>query len=307
VNTYCFVAIHTVGVSASLENTRRMMSTVLNPPLSTPLFDVTGRVFVITGGTQGLGLEIARQLKASGAAGLVLVSRSQDRGNDAVQELHDTNCVCVYICADMSDSEAVEQIIPTSIQKMSEVGPISGVVNAAATTNRGNLFTTSAGDFDTQMAINVRAPFLITQSAANHMIESNVRGSIVNICSVAGHGGAPFIMAYCASKAALINLTKNNAAELAPHGIRVNGINMGWCLTENEDRLQTDLNGGDKNWWRQADAQVPLGRIIRPIDVASSVGFLLSNSSAMMTGSFIELHPEYQKGMQSLRSFDERL
>merc|ERR1719437_99075 len=91
--------------------------------------------------------------------------------------------------------------------------------------------------FDKQFSVNARAPFLLTQAVAKHMIEKKARGSIVNISSVAAKGGAPFIMAYSASKAALNVLTQNNAAELAPHGIRVNSIDMGWTYTENENAL----------------------------------------------------------------------
>mmetsp|Transcript_12146 Transcript_12146/g.24407 ORF Transcript_12146/g.24407 Transcript_12146/m.24407 type:complete len:123 (-) Transcript_12146:316-684(-) len=112
----------------------------------------------------------------------------------------------------------------------------SGVVNAAATTARGNLATTTAASFNEQYDTNVRAPFLITKHASQHMMEMNLErglGSIVNICSVASKGGAPFILGYSCAKSALVTLTKNNAAELAPKGIRVNGVDMGWCLTEN--------------------------------------------------------------------------
>lgn len=170
-------------------------STGLNPPLSAPNFNVAGRVFVITGGSQGLGKAIAKVLKGQGASGLVLVSRSADKGMRARRELDGDGCTCVWIEADLSQSEQASAMISKAVEVMKFVGPISGVVNAAATTARGNLFTTTADDFDRQMAINVRAPFLITQAAAKHMIDSGVQGgSIVNIASVAAHGGAPFIM-----------------------------------------------------------------------------------------------------------------
>jgi NAD(P)-dependent dehydrogenase (short-subunit alcohol dehydrogenase family) len=166
-----------------------------NPPLSMPHLGVTGRVFVITGGTQGLGLAIARLLKGQGAAGLILVSRSQDKGKQACDELSSENCHCDWIKADLAQADEASSIIPKAVEAMKDVGPISGVVNAAATTARGNLMTTTAQDFDMQMAVNVRAPFLITQAAAKVM----TKGSIVNIASVAAHGGAPFIMAYSVS------------------------------------------------------------------------------------------------------------
>jgi NAD(P)-dependent dehydrogenase (short-subunit alcohol dehydrogenase family) len=203
------------------------------------------------------------------------------------------NFIIKFIKADLSNVEETEAIIPKSIIALQKAGIdkpiISGVVNAAATTARGNLATTTASSFNEQYNTNVRAPFLITKHASQHMMEMNLErgmGSIVNICSVASKGGAPFILGYsCAKSAALKTLTKNNAAELASQGIRVNGIDMGWCLTENEDRLQSALGGED--WWEKADESVPLGRILRPVDVAASVLFLLSGASVMMTGSII--------------------
>lgn len=269
------------------------MSSPLPPPLSTPHLDVTGGVFVITGGTQGLGLSTARLLKGNGAAGLVLVSRTERK--QACIELDGDGCHCLWIQADLSNQEDASSVIPKAVEAMKDVGPITGVVNAAATTARGNLTTTTAEDFDLQMALNVRAPFLITQAAAKHM----KGGSIVNIASSAAHGGAPFIMAYSVSKAALVALTKNNAAELAPRRIRVNAINMGWTYTDNEDAVQQDEHAAGSNWLQHADASVPLGRINRPQDVAATICFLLSGASAMMTGSVIDLHSDYPHGMLS--------
>jgi len=273
----------------------------LRIPLSTPSLDVTGRIFLITGGTQGLGLEIACQLKRNGAAAIVLVSRSPDKAESALKQLNDGDaesklrCIIKFVKADVSDAPQTSSIVPRAVQllddEMSLPKPvyISGVVNAAAITSRGNLLTTTADMFDAQFATNVRGPFLVTQSIAKHMTERGVpsgMGSIVNICSVAAKGGAPFIMGYSCAKSALVTLTKNNAAELAPKGIRVNGINMGWTLTENEHKLQSEVHN-DGEWWKKADESVPLGRILRPADAASSVLFLLSGASVMMTGSIL--------------------
>jgi len=286
-------------------------SSSLLPPLCAPGYDVTGRVFVVTGGSQGLGLAIARQLQQRGAKGLVLVSRNQTKGDAACQELTTSTCACKFVKADLGNAQQASNVIPQAIELMKDVGPITGVVNAAAITERGNLMTTTADEFDSQMAVNVRAPFLISQAVAKHMMEINSQQqqqtrrqcSIVNISSVAAYGGAPFIMAYSTSKAALNALTKNNAAELAPHGIRVNAINMGWTVTDNENTLQTANSG--PNWIQQADAGVPLGRILRPEDIASTVGFLLSDSSAMMTGNIVSLHPEFPHGMLSLSATED--
>ena len=301
-----------------------MTSTNLSVPLSTPSLDVTGRIFLITGGTQGLGLEIASQLKRNGAAAIVLVSRSPDRMESALKQLNgvstgnvkeENKCIIKFVKADLSDASSASSIVPRAIDLLEEGEEslslpqpimISGIVNAAATTARGNLLSTTADMFDEQFHTNVRGPFLVTQAAVNHMVERKVPrgvGSIVNICSVAAHGGAPFILGYSCSKAALVTLTKNNAAELGPKGIRVNAINMGWTLTENEAKLQSAVHKNEE-WWKKADESVPLGRILRPADVASTVMFLLSGASNMMSGSIIDLHPEYPNGMLSLNTED---
>ena len=275
-----------------------MASSPVNPPLSTPSFDVSGRAFLITGGTQGLGLAVARILKDQGAAGLALVSRNVQKGSDICRELSDDKCLCIHVKADLGNSEEASSVVAQAAELLKDTAPISGVVNSAATTARGNLFTETAEGFDHQFAVNVRAPFLITQSAARHMVDRKVSaGSIVNIGSCAAHGGAPFIMAYSASKSALVTMTKTHAVELASKNIRVNAVNMGWCYTDNEDKIQS---ARQSDWLQHADASVPLGRILRPQDTACTIAFLLSNASNMMTGSVIDLHPEYAHGMISL-------
>lgn len=274
-------------------------------------------VFAYTTNTfLGLGLEIASQLKNNGAAAIVLVSRSPDKVPSALDRLSNGGdgtsekgtaktttssqageCIIKFVRADLSDAADASSVVPRAVELLSREPSlprpvvVSGVVNAAAMTSRGNLLSTTADAFDEQFATNVRGPFLVTQGFARHAMERGDRlsrgvGSVVNVCSVAAKGGAPFILGYSCAKSALVTLTRNNAAELAPHGIRVNGINMGWCLTENEHRLQRDVHGGEE-WWRGADAGVPLGRILRPADVAATALFLLSGASVMMTGSIL--------------------
>jgi len=297
----------------------------LNPPLATPCGSVAGRAFVITGGTQGLGLAVARQLLQAGAVGLILVSRSPEKGAQAVAELTDlskqqqqqqqqSHCQIEFLQADLSDATDTSSIVPRAVALLHNKF-ISGLVNCAATTERGNLFTETAAGFDRHMAVNVRAPFLLTKAVAQHMIyyhslsvtssSSSSSCSIVNVISCAAYGGAPFITAYSASKAALVALTKCNAAELAPHGIRVNGVNLGWCCTDNEDALQTRRQSSDRDWIQRADASVPLGRILRPQDAAVTIVFLLSDSACMTTGTVAELHPEFAHGMLSLADTED--
>merc|ERR1712150_418031 len=129
-----------------------------------------------------------------------------------------------------------------------------------------------------------------------------VRGAVVNISSIAAKGGAPFITAYSGSKAAVNVHTQCHAAELAPHGIRVNAINMGWTLTENENALMVAKGGAD--WLTSAEPTLPMKRLMRPVDVACSVCFLLSPASEMMTGHTMDLHPDSFIGLLSMKTVD---
>ena len=286
-------------------------SPALHPPLASRHPSVHGRTIIITGGTQGLGLAVARQLASWGASGLVLVSRSADKVEAAKMEIiaaaaSSTSCLVIHVCADLSIAEAVQAVVPKALEQLPSGTIITGLVNCAAMTARGNLFTTTAADFDAPFALNVRAPFLLTAAVAQHAMDQKAaaRSSIVHITSCAAHGGAPFVMAYSASKAALVNLTKTQAAQLAPYGMRVNAVNMGWCYTQAENALQTKQT--DAQWIERADQSVPLGRILRPEDVAVTVAFLLSDASSMTTGSVMDLHPEFAHGLLSLQASDER-
>lgn len=279
---------------------RAKISRCAAPPLSSPSLDLAKKHYIVTGGTQGLGLEIARQLKALGAARVALLSRSSDKGEAVAAELSSESCQAIFVKADMSDPSSVIAAAAASIEALD--GVVHGVVNAAGTTARGNLLNTTPEMFDMQFDINARGPFFLTQALAKHWIAQKSPGAVVNISSVAAKGGAPFISAYSASKAALNVITANNATELAPYGIRVNGINMGWTLTDNENDLMVKKGGED--WLKEAEPGLPLKRIMRPVDVACKVCFLLSPAAEMMTGTTLDLHPEIALGMLSTKAED---
>jgi len=270
------------------------------PALSRPSFDLTGKHYVVTGGTQGLGLEIARQLRDCGAARLVLMSRTRSKGEAAATQLGGDRCVVTFVEADISDVASLQSSMEHARKALN--GQVDGLINAGGTTERGNLMDTTVEMFNKQFDTNTRGPFFLTQAVAKIMIETKTRGSIVNISSIAAKGGAPFISAYSASKAALNVLTQCNAAELAPYGIRVNSVNMGWTVTENETALMVAKGG--ENWLEGADASVPMKRLMRPVDVACTVLFLLSPAAEMMTGNAVDLHPDTPLGLLSQKTED---
>jgi len=231
---------------------------------------------------------------------IALMSRTKAKGEQAIAELGSDVCEVIFVEADLSDPSSLEGAAAAAIKALG--GKVDGLVNAGGTTERGNLMNTTVDMFDKQFNVNTRAPFLLTQAISKHMIEMKSRGAIVNISSTAAKGGAPFICAYSASKAALNVLTANNATELAPYGIRVNAINMGWTLTDNENDLMVAKGG--PNWLEQAEPGLPLKRIMRPVDVACTACFLLSPAAQMMTGNCLDLHPDTALGMLSVKTED---
>jgi NAD(P)-dependent dehydrogenase (short-subunit alcohol dehydrogenase family) len=240
-----------------------------------------GKVLVVTGGTQGLGAAIARRAAGLGAAGIVLCGRNRERGEAVRDELE---CEAIFVEADLAQAESCVTVIPACEQRF---GRIDGLVNAAGLSTRGTLDDTSVELWDRLFAVNARAPFLLMQQAARLMRRGGRGGSIVNVITMASHGGEPVLTAYSASKGALVTLTRNAGYTLQPDRIRVNGLNIGWTATEGEHGVQTSV-GQSADWLEDADASRPLGRLLRPGDIAPMVTYLLSDAAQMVTGSVID-------------------
>jgi NAD(P)-dependent dehydrogenase (short-subunit alcohol dehydrogenase family) len=187
--------------------------------------------------------------------------------------------------ADLVHEEECRQVVRRCDQQF---GRLDGLVNAAGITDRGGLEDTSVALWDLLFAVNVRAPFILMQEAVRVMKREGRGGSIVNVVSRSSHGGQPYLTGYSASKGALATLTRNAAHALRSARIRVNGINLGWTYTDHEQVVQEAM-GQPRDWLQAVDAQQPLGRLLRPQDVAYLAAYLLSDESALMTGSLIDL------------------
>jgi NAD(P)-dependent dehydrogenase (short-subunit alcohol dehydrogenase family) len=246
---------------------------------------LAGKVAVVTGGTQGLGEAIAHVFANRGAAGPVICGRNQTNGARVKAALEAKGTKTVYVPADLAKIEDCRAVIAAADRAF---GRVDALVNAAALTDRGTIWDTNPELFDNMMAINLRAPFFLIQEAATLMRRQGIKGSIVNIISMSGHGGQPFITAYCASKGALITLTKNVAFGVMRHGIRVNGLCIGWMDTPGEDRIMRTYHGAVDGWREAAEAAQPTGRLLKPEEAARAVAFLASEESGMMTGSIID-------------------
>jgi NAD(P)-dependent dehydrogenase (short-subunit alcohol dehydrogenase family) len=240
-----------------------------------------GKVVIVTGGTQGVGEAVAISAAEAGAAGVVICGRQADKGKSVAERIESLGSKAEFVPADLSQVDDCRNVVARCDQVF---GRVDGLVNAAADTNRATLDETTVEFWDYQFAVNVRAPFLLTQEAARIMRRENIAGSIVNILSVAAYCGMDILPAYSSTKGALSTFTKNTANGLRKDRIRVNGINLGWTDTPNEHVVQK-RQGSPDNWLEIGEQSSPWGRILKPDDVAKLCLYLLSDDSGILTGS----------------------
>jgi NAD(P)-dependent dehydrogenase (short-subunit alcohol dehydrogenase family) len=247
--------------------------------------NLTGKVAVVTGGSQGLGEAIARLFAERGAAGLVICGRNEANGARVAAEIQAKGCPAFFVRADLESVADCRNVIAEADRRFKRVDVL---VNAAGVTDRGDIFDTTEQRFNEVFNVNVRAPFFLIQETAKIMRREKIAGSIVNIQSMSGHGGQPFISAYCSSKGALATLTRNVAHALIKFRIRVNGLNIGWMATPGEDRIMKTYHGAKDGWLDEAVKSRPFGRLIDPNEVARACAYLGSEESGLMTGANVD-------------------
>lgn len=240
---------------------------------------------VITGGTQGLGLAVARRLAFEGAPKIMLSGRDQEKGQKAAEEIAAIGCDCRFVQADVAKVEDCQRLVGTAIATF---GTVNALLNSAALPSRGTLLDTTPELWEAHFNTNARGPFLTMQALVGHLKEKELPGSIVNIVSMAAHCGQPFITAYSASKGALVTLSRNVANAYARDRIRCNGILTGWMDTPGENQTQKTFHNVTDDWLVGAEASQPMGQLVKPDQLASLIAYLLSPESGVITGSMID-------------------
>ena len=242
-----------------------------------------GKVALVTGSTSGIGLGIVEHFATLGAR-VVVHGRNEEQARAITERLRGAGHEAAHVIGDLADVEACRRTVRFTIERY---GGIDVLVNNAASTARGYLEDAPVELWDAVMAVNLRAPFLCLQEAVRSMKERG-GGSIVNIGSVNAYIGEPKLGPYSVSKGGLMTLTRNAASTLNRYRIRVNQINVGWTLTEGEERVKR-LEGKGSDWVDEAVATRPFGRLLSPRDVAIPVAYFASDDSALVTGTVMDL------------------
>jgi NAD(P)-dependent dehydrogenase (short-subunit alcohol dehydrogenase family) len=240
---------------------------------------------LITGGAQGIGFAVAKQLAREGCKSIALVGRSKEKGAVAVAELEKLGAEAIFISADVSDPADCGKAIDAAVKRF---GPINGLVNAAASSARGSLLETTPELFDFLFNTNVRGPFFLMQGVVKHLLQAEQPGAIVNVLSMSAHAGQSFLAPYAASKGALAILTKNVANSYRKNRIRCNAVLPGWMDTPGEALVQKNFHGAADDWLEKAEASQPMGQLVKPDQLAVLVSYMISPQSGVMTGSLVD-------------------
>jgi NAD(P)-dependent dehydrogenase (short-subunit alcohol dehydrogenase family) len=249
-----------------------------------PMATLTNRVALVTGSTSGIGKGIAEHFASLGAQ-VMVHGREADAGARIVGEMTERGGRAAFHRGDLADEDACRGLVRETVARF---GGIDILVNNAASTARGDLASASVAFWDRMMAVNLRAPFILMQEALPTMTARG-GGSIINIGSINAYVGQHNLFAYSVSKGGLMTLTKNAALGLAAQGIRVNQLNVGWTLTEGEQRVKTVDEGLGPDWLDAAVATRPFGRLLLPQDIANAAAYFASDASALITGSVLDL------------------
>ena len=228
--------------------------------------DFTGKKVILTGAGKGIGRATAEILVARGAEVIALTRSTAD-----VATLQ-ADLGCRVIQVDLADAAATRAAALAAL-------PADYLINCAGTTELQSFLDTTVQAFDRLIAVNTRAPMIVAQEFARDLIARGQKGAIVNVSSVAAFVGIPDHAAYCASKAGLDGLTRVMAKELAPLGIRVNGVHPTVTLTPMALKAWSDpaKAAGMMN-------RIPVGRFAESADITEVILFLLSDAAAMVNG-----------------------
>jgi NAD(P)-dependent dehydrogenase (short-subunit alcohol dehydrogenase family) len=240
------------------------------------------KTIIVTGATSGIGRATAEAFGRAGGA-VVLVGRNETVLHEVAERIRDSGGRPASCAVDVTAPDAPDRIIRAALDLG---GAVDVLVNAAGVIATGTLDATSDSVWDAMMAVNVTAPFRLMRTAAPHLKAR--KGTVVNVSSVNGLRSFAGVLAYCVSKAAVDQLTRCAAIEMAPLGVRVNAVNPGVTVTN----LHRRSGMGEAQYaafLERSKETHPLGRPGQPDDIAELILFLASDRASWMTGETIPI------------------
>ena len=240
------------------------------------IFDLEGRVAVITGGNGGIGRGLAIGLGQAGAA-VAILARNEDKNRETLAHLQAIGVRACTVALDVTDRTALK---PAIDEVERTLGPIDILINNAGIALTGGALRGTVEDWDRVIETNLNSCFILSRIAAQSMAPRR-SGKIINIASEYSRFGNPISPAYSASKGALIQLTKSMAIELATHNIQVNALVPGW--------IESDMTAPIKSrpFYDEILKRTPAGRFGTPAECAGAAIFLASHAADFITGATI--------------------
>jgi NAD(P)-dependent dehydrogenase (short-subunit alcohol dehydrogenase family) len=240
------------------------------------------KVIIVTGSSTGIGKAIATRCVAEGAR-VVVHGRKRDSSEAVAAGLGEGRAACHV--EDLADEGCPQRLVDLAVKTF---GRLDAVVNNAAFVAQGDLHSTDAAFFMKMIAVNALAPFLLIKAALPHLRAT--RGCVLNIGSVNAYCGEPNLLPYSVSKGALMTLTRNLGDTLMREDhVRVNQLNVGWVLTDNEAQRKRE-HGLRDDWYGDLPKQyAPSGRILKPEEIAAAVVYWISDECGPISGQVCDL------------------
>lgn len=247
------------------------------------------RVALITGAAQGIGRVLAFGFAQRGYR-LALLDKNLGRLEEVAEQLRGMGADAVAVQADLSSGRAAHDAVEQAVKR---AGPIDVLINNAGISFAHHIFKITEEEWDKLFDVNVKGLFFCLQAVAHHMVQAGRRGSIINMASIAAKRPTPFMLAYGATKAAVVSITRSAAYALAEYGIRVNALCPG--IVESDMWASLDRQIGEMAGKKPGEVfaervrEIPLGRAQKPEDLVGMALFLASEDAGYITGQAINV------------------